>query len=96
MSWKLARRPRCGQRCAAQSRAAWAVATRGGAPAIVPEIAGDRVVEPRDPALRRALDQALAEPTTGSRRWTQAVVIVHDGQAIGALVHDVIAALHAP
>jgi CubicO group peptidase (beta-lactamase class C family) len=48
----------------------------------VPEIAGDTVVEPSDPTLSRALDQAFTEPTAGPRCWTQAVVIVHDGRAI--------------
>jgi CubicO group peptidase (beta-lactamase class C family) len=59
-----------------------ALTAAGHAPAIVPQIAGNSVVEPSDPALRQALDRAFSEPAAGPRRWTQAVVIVRDGRAI--------------
>ncbi len=53
------------------------------APPILPPIAGPKVVEPQDPALKAALDHAFAEPDKGPHRWTKAVVIVHDGRIIG-------------
>jgi CubicO group peptidase (beta-lactamase class C family) len=40
------------------------------------------VVEPSDPAIRRALDQAFAEPDPSHPRLTKAVVVLHDGQLI--------------
>lgn len=40
------------------------------------------VVEPIDPAIRRALDQAFAEPDPAHPRLTKAVVVLHDGQLI--------------
>lgn len=40
------------------------------------------VVEPKDPALRRALDAAFAEPNPATPRLTKAIVVLHDGQLI--------------
>ena len=40
------------------------------------------VVEPRDPELRKALDQAFAEPDPTRPRRTKAVVVLHDGKLI--------------
>ncbi|OOG46677.1 serine hydrolase [Rhodanobacter sp. C01] len=40
------------------------------------------VVEPGDPALRRALDLAFAEPDPASPRLTKAIVVLHDGKLI--------------
>jgi CubicO group peptidase (beta-lactamase class C family) len=48
---------------------------------LLPELAGPEVVEPADPALRAALDQAFAEPRCGTRA-TQAVVVVQGGRVI--------------
>jgi CubicO group peptidase (beta-lactamase class C family) len=45
-------------------------------------VAEPGVVAPQDPALRRALDLAFAEPDATTRRLTKAVVILHDGQLI--------------
>jgi CubicO group peptidase (beta-lactamase class C family) len=39
-------------------------------------------VEPKDPALRRALDAAFAEPNPATPRLTKAIVVLHDGQLI--------------
>jgi CubicO group peptidase (beta-lactamase class C family) len=52
------------------------------APALLPPIAGAEIVVPGDAGLRRALDNAFAEPASGPRRWTQAVVVVHAGRVI--------------
>ena len=40
------------------------------------------VAEPADPAIRRALEQAFAEPDPAHPRLTKAVVVLHDGQLI--------------
>lgn len=40
------------------------------------------VVEPADPALRRALDRAFAEPDPTQPRVTKAIVVLHDGKLI--------------
>jgi CubicO group peptidase (beta-lactamase class C family) len=40
------------------------------------------IVEPTDPAIRRALDRAFAEPDPAHPRLTKAVVVLHDGQLI--------------
>jgi CubicO group peptidase (beta-lactamase class C family) len=40
------------------------------------------VARPTDPAIRRALDQAFAEPDPGHPRLTKAVVVLHDGKLI--------------
>jgi CubicO group peptidase (beta-lactamase class C family) len=56
----------------------------GGPPAAaaLPDIAGPAVVEPTDERLRTALDRVFAEPGDWPPRWTQAVVVVHDGRII--------------
>jgi CubicO group peptidase (beta-lactamase class C family) len=46
------------------------------------DIAGPAVVAPTDDRLRAALDRAFAEPATGPRRGTKAVVVVHDGRVV--------------
>jgi hypothetical protein len=62
-------------------------------PGDVPEAAGFKpdpiastwpatVIEPADPAIRRALDGAFAEPDPAHPRLTKAVVVLHDGQLI--------------
>jgi hypothetical protein len=53
-----------------------------GAAALLPEIAGPRVVEPTDARLRAALDGAFAEPPEPPYRQTKAVVVVHDGRVV--------------
>ena len=40
------------------------------------------MVEPSDPKLRAALDRAFAEPETGPRRGTKAVIVLHDGRVV--------------
>lgn len=52
------------------------------APALLPDIAGSEVVEPRRPALKLALDRAFAENTASPYRNTKAVVVVRDGRVI--------------
>jgi CubicO group peptidase (beta-lactamase class C family) len=52
------------------------------APPLLPPIAGKEAVEPNDPALKATLDRAFAEPEGPRRRYTKAVVIVHDGRII--------------
>jgi hypothetical protein len=54
----------------------------GAPPARATDIAGAAVVEPSDPKLRAALDRAGAEPETGPRRGTKAVVVLHDGRVV--------------
>ena len=56
-------------------------ATRGGQPLLV-EIAGPQVVEPEEPALKAALDNAFAEPSVPPLRRTKAMVVVKDGRII--------------
>lgn len=46
------------------------------------------VVEPQDPALRRALDLAFSEPDATTHRLTKAVVILHDGKLIAERYAD--------
>jgi CubicO group peptidase (beta-lactamase class C family) len=60
------------------------VAIAGGSPppARATDIAGAAVVEPSDPKLRAALDRAFAEPETGPRRGTKAVIVLHDGRVV--------------
>jgi CubicO group peptidase (beta-lactamase class C family) len=48
----------------------------------LPEIAGPAVVEPNDPVLRAALDQAFAEPLRPPFRRTKVVVVVHAGRIV--------------
>lgn len=52
------------------------------APALLPEIAGPEVVEPRDERLRAALERAFVEPREPPYRQTRAVVVVHEGRVI--------------
>jgi hypothetical protein len=52
------------------------------APPLLPPLAGPAPVAPTDPALKSALDHAFAEPATGPRRQTHAVVIVRDGRIV--------------
>jgi CubicO group peptidase (beta-lactamase class C family) len=52
------------------------------APPLLPEIAGPEVVEPRQPALRAALDRAFAENAEPPFRQTKAIVVVRDGRVI--------------
>lgn len=40
------------------------------------------VIEPANPAIRRALDHAFGEPDPAHPRLTKAVVVLHDGQLI--------------
>lgn len=40
------------------------------------------VVEPTDPALRKALDGAFAEPDPHNPRYTKAFVVLHDGRLV--------------
>ena len=54
----------------------------GRAASAAPDIAGPAVVEPTDAKLRAALDRAFAEPDTGPRRGTKAVVVLHDGRVV--------------
>ena len=49
---------------------------------VFPEIAGPAVVDPTDPRLRTALDDAFAEPSRPPYRWTKAVVVVHNGHIV--------------
>ncbi len=52
------------------------------APALLPDIAGPEVVEPRRPALKLALDRAFAESNAPPFRNTKAVVVVRDGRVV--------------
>jgi len=47
-----------------------------------PDSSGPPVVTPVDPALRRALDLAFAEPDPAHPRLTKAVVVLHDGKLV--------------
>lgn len=49
---------------------------------LLPEIAGQAVVEPADAQLRAALDHAFEEPASPPFRRTKAVVVVQDGTVI--------------
>jgi CubicO group peptidase (beta-lactamase class C family) len=51
-------------------------------PALLPEIAGPAPVETSNPELRRALDDAFAEPGGSLSRHTRAIVVVKDGRVI--------------
>ena len=53
------------------------------APSLLPEIAGPDIVAAINPDVKAAVDNAFVEPASGPRRWTQAVVVVHDGSVIG-------------
>jgi CubicO group peptidase (beta-lactamase class C family) len=52
------------------------------APLLLGEIAGPAIVEPRQPALRAALDRAFAENAQPPLRQTKAIVVVRDGRVI--------------
>ena len=52
------------------------------APALLPEIAGPEPVA-GDDRLQAAIDAAFVEPASGPKRWTHAVVVVHEGRVIG-------------
>ncbi|WP_049622975.1 serine hydrolase domain-containing protein [Frateuria defendens] len=54
----------------------------GLADAAIADAFGPAVVEPADPALRRALDQAFAEPDPVHPRLTKAVVVLHEGRLV--------------
>ena len=57
--------------------------TRGEASAaLVADIAGAAVVEPTSQTMRGILDRAFAEPPTGPRRGTKAVIVMHDGRIV--------------
>jgi CubicO group peptidase (beta-lactamase class C family) len=58
------------------------------APPLLPEIAGPKVVEPADPALKAALDHAFEEPDAPPFRRTKAVVVVRDGIIIAERYAD--------
>lgn len=47
-----------------------------------PDAFGPNVAAPADPALRRALDLAFAEPDPAHPRLTKAVVVLHDGKLV--------------
>ena len=51
-------------------------------PPLLPDIAGPEPVEPRDPALKAALDHVFEETATPPFRRTKAVVVVRDGKVI--------------
>jgi hypothetical protein len=53
-------------------------------PAVSPApIAGRGVVAPANGKLSEALDHAFAESTSGPRRFTKAVVVLHRGRVVG-------------
>ena len=54
----------------------------GFRPARVADAFAPGVVRTGDPAIRRAIDQAFAEPDPGHPRYTKAVVVMHDGKLI--------------
>jgi hypothetical protein len=49
---------------------------------VLPDIAGDKVVEPDNAKLKAALDAAFAEPARPPYRHTKAVVVLHNGKVI--------------
>jgi CubicO group peptidase (beta-lactamase class C family) len=51
-------------------------------PAPIPSPFPATLVKATDPAIRRAIDQAFAEPDPAHPRLTKAVVVLHDGQLI--------------
>jgi CubicO group peptidase (beta-lactamase class C family) len=60
----------------------------GPIPALLPDIAGAKVVEAAAPRLRAAVDGAFAEPEGKPLRRTHAVVIVHDGRVVAERYAD--------
>jgi CubicO group peptidase (beta-lactamase class C family) len=59
-----------------------AAPTPTAASAPVVGIAGAAVVEPTSQTMRSILDRAFAEPPTGPRRGTKAVIVMHDGRIV--------------
>ncbi|MFG3596712.1 serine hydrolase domain-containing protein [Bradyrhizobium sp. RDI18] len=51
-------------------------------PALLPDIAGDAIVEPQTPQLALALDRAFAEPDRSTPRNARAVVVLKDGRIV--------------
>lgn len=49
---------------------------------LLPDIAGPELVVGDNAGVRAAVDRAFVESASGPRRWTQAVVVVHDGRLI--------------
>jgi len=49
---------------------------------LLPSIAKHEVVQSVDPVLNKALDRAFEEPDSAPHRWTNAVVVVHDGHVL--------------
>ncbi|HUH85038.1 MAG TPA: serine hydrolase [Stellaceae bacterium] len=58
------------------------IAAGGDPPALLPEIAGHAVVEPRDERLRAALAIGFAEPDHPPYHRVKAVVVVHDRRVV--------------
>src|SRR4030095_10137475 len=54
----------------------------GPIPALLTDIAGPEVVAPDRPGLKKAFDDAFAEPDGKPERNTHAIVVVHDGRVI--------------
>jgi CubicO group peptidase (beta-lactamase class C family) len=54
----------------------------GPIPVLLPDIAGPEIVAPEKPRLKKALDDAFAEPDGKPVRNTHAIVVVHDGRVI--------------
>jgi CubicO group peptidase (beta-lactamase class C family) len=50
--------------------------------AVLPDISGPDVVQPKNDKLKAALDRAFAEPDHGPRRRTKAIVVLHNGKII--------------
>ncbi|MEJ8858131.1 serine hydrolase [Variovorax robiniae] len=63
-------------------------APQGTTTALLPDIAGDALVEASDPAFRAALDRAFDERAQAPHRHTEAVVIVHRGRVIAERYAD--------
>jgi CubicO group peptidase (beta-lactamase class C family) len=58
------------------------IAADGPIPELLPDIAGPEVVVPDKPGLKKALDDAFAEPDGKPVRRTHAIVVVHDGRVV--------------
>jgi CubicO group peptidase (beta-lactamase class C family) len=59
-----------------------ALAATPATPSLLPPIAGAALVEPRDPALARALAHAFEETDAPPHRRTKAIVVVHAGRIV--------------